>query len=234
MTTTTKLDDISTAIEQTVKSLRAGTAPTKKRMTLGEFVTFALTEIQKAAKDGPAVAKRRLVALKRSVDDVIAGVAKMSAEDTESEDVEIEVTTAFAPTKADGDTPMEDLTTAADQSSTEVDVETVTPSSGDSGFAENLGKVAKAIQKLKEDLGTTTPSERPRARAEKREARERDGEHRGERGDDDGEGRGDRERDPDGWPLDMASEEFLKGDAPADNDPAWGYDPSGVASPKEG
>src|SRR5678816_3861839 len=135
--TTTKLDDISAAIEQTVKTLRGGATPTKKRMKLDEFVTFALTEIQKAAKDEPALAKRRLIALKRNVDDVIAGVAKMSAEDTESEDVEIEVTTAFAPTKADGDAPMDDVTTTADQSSTEVDLERVAPASGDSAFAEN-------------------------------------------------------------------------------------------------
>jgi len=50
MATTTMLDNISTAIEQVVKRLR-GDGPTKKRMPLGEFVTFALAEIQKAAKD---------------------------------------------------------------------------------------------------------------------------------------------------------------------------------------
>lgn len=230
MTTTTKLDDISAAIEQTVKTLRGGATPTKKRMKLDEFVTFALTEIQKAAKDEPALAKRRLIALKRNVDDVIAGVAKMSAEDTESEDVEIEVTTAFAPTKADGDAPMDDVTTTADQSSTEVDLERVAPASGDSAFAENLGQVAKAIQKLKEELGTTS-SDKPRARAHKREARERDGENDSERGNGGGE---DRQRDADGWPLDMASAEFLKGDAVTEDDLVWGYDPAGVASSKEG
>jgi hypothetical protein len=232
MTKTTKLDDISTALEQAVKSLRGGAAPTRKRMNLDEFMTFALTQIQKAAKDDPAVAKRRLVALKRSVDDVIAGVAKMSAEDTESEEIEIEVTTAFAPTKADGDTPMEDLTTAADQSSTEMDVETLTPASGDSAFAENLGEVAKAIQKLKEDLGTTS-GDKTRARAKKRSASEGDASQRGD-GDDDGGGGDDRERDSDGWPLDMATEKFLKGDAATETDPLWGYDPAGVASSKDG
>lgn len=230
MTTTTKLDDISTALEQAAKALRGGAEPTRKRMKLDEFVTFALTEIQKAAKDESVIAKRRLVALKRSVDDVIAGVAKMSAEDTESEDIEIEVTTAFAPTTADGDTQMDDLTTSTDQSSTDVDLTTVTSASADSAFAENLGQVAKAIQKLKEELETSS-SDKPRARARKREASERDGAHRSERGDEERES---RERDPDGWPLDMASEEFLKGDAAAENDPVWGYDPSGVAAPKEG
>jgi hypothetical protein len=231
-TTTTKLDEISAAIEQTVKTLRGGAAPTRKRMKLDEFVTFALTEIQKAAKDEPAVAKRRLVALKRSVDDVITAIAKMSAEDTESEDIEIEVTTAFAPTKADGDKPMNDVTTTTEQSSTEVALTAVTPASGDSAFAENLGQVAKAIQKLKEDLGTTSADNKPRARAEKRNAGDGDGGHGSER-DDDREGREGREGDPDGWPLDLATEEFLKGDASTENDPLWGYDPAGVASAKE-
>ena len=227
MTTTMKLDDIATALEQAVKSLRGGAAPTRKRMKLDEFVTFALTEIQKAAKDTPAVAKHRLVALKRSVDDVITGVAKMTAEDTESEDIEVEVTTAFAPTKADGDAPMDDVTTATDQSSTDLDVETVTPASGDSAFAENLGQVAKAIQKLKDELGTTTSNDRSRKPSRKRAADDRDGKRDGERGDN---GRDDSDRDPDGWPLDMASEEFLKGDAAAEHDPVWGYDPAQIAS----
>lgn len=230
--TTTKLDDISAAIEQAVKSLRGGAPPTKKRMTIDQFMTFALTEIQKAAKDEPAIAKRRLVALKRSVDDVIASVAKMSAEDTESEDIEIEVSTAFAPTKADGDTPMEDLTTAADQSSTEMDVETVTSASGDSAFAENLGQVAKAIQKLKEGLGTTS-GDKPRTRAKKRSSSEGDASQRGDGDEDRGSG-DDREGDSDGWPLDMATEKFLKGDAATETDPLWGYDPAGVASSKDG
>ena len=189
-------------------------------------MTFALTEIQKAAKDDPPVAKRRLIALKRSVDDVIAGVAKMSAEDTESEDIEIEVMTAFAPTKADGDSPMDDLTTSADQSSTEVDVETVTPASGDSTFAENLGQVAKAIEKLKADLGTRS-SDQPRTRSKKRDGGGSDGGHRSERGREDREDRG---SDPDGWPPDLATESFLKAGAATDDDPVWGYDPAEVVS----
>ena len=51
------------------------------------------------------------MAFKRSADEVIAGVTKLSVEDTESEGIDVEVVTAFAPTKADGDTPMDDLTT---------------------------------------------------------------------------------------------------------------------------
>ncbi|HEX7841696.1 MAG TPA: hypothetical protein VF469_29705 [Kofleriaceae bacterium] len=224
MATTTMLDNISTAIEQVVKTLRGDVAPTRKRMPLGAFVTFALTEIEKAAKDEPPVAKRRLTALKRNVDDVIAAIAKLSVEDTESEDIDVEITTAFAPTKADGDTPMDDLTTASDQSSTEVSLTGASSASGDSAFAENLDQVAKALQKLKDELGAPS-DEKPRARAKKADGNgDRD---RGERGE-----RGAGDRDADGWPLDLASDTFLKGDAATEADPVWGYDPDGVASPK--
>src|SRR5215472_2480707 len=117
---TTKLDTIATRLDEVVKLLQGGASPTRKRMPLSEFMTFALTEIQKAAKDKPEIAKRRLATLKRNVDEEIAAIAKLAAEDAESEDIDVEVMTAFAPTKAEGDTPMPELTTASDQSSTEV------------------------------------------------------------------------------------------------------------------
>lgn len=228
MATMNKLDQISTAIERAVTALR-GDAPIKKRMSLGEFVTYATAEIQTAAKDAPAIAKRRLTALKRNVDDVIAAIAKLAAEDTESENIEVEVSTAFAPTQADGDTLMSELTTAGDQSSTEVLLAGAGVAAGDSGFAENLGQLAKALQTLKAELGTSS-EERPRARANKAE---------GERGPDGGGGGngargGDGDgRDNDGWPLDLATDAFLKGSAAADVELAWGRDPDGVAAPKK-
>lgn len=234
MATMTKLDEISTAIERAVKALRGGDAPIKKRMSLGEFVSFATGEIQIAAKDEPAIAKRRLTALKRNVDEVIAAIAKMSAEDTESENIEVEVSTAFAPTQADGDTPMPDLTTTSDQSSTEVPLTSVGAAAGDSGFAENLGQLAKALQTLKAELAGTS-DDRPRARASKAEGdRKPDGGGRGNGGG--GEEGGDRDggaRDEEGWPLDMASDTFLKGDAATDVELVWGRDPDGVAAPKK-
>jgi hypothetical protein len=55
--------------------------------------------IQAAATDEPAIAERRLTALKRNVDDVIAAVARMNAEDIDSENIEVEVSTAFSPTQ---------------------------------------------------------------------------------------------------------------------------------------
>jgi hypothetical protein len=216
-------------IERAVKALRGGDAPIKKRMSLGEFVSFAAGEIQTAAKDEPAIAKRRLTALKRNVDEVIAAIAKMSAEDTESESIEVEISTAFAPTQADGDTPMPDLTTASDQSSTEVPLASAGVAAGDSGFAENLGQLAKALQTFKAELAGTSDA-RPRARASKAEGdRKPDGGGRGNGG---GGGDGDG-RDEDGWPLDLASAAFLKGDPSTEADLVWGRDPEGVAAPKK-
>jgi hypothetical protein len=212
------LDNISTAIEQVVKTLR-GTAQTKKRMTLDDFVSYALAQIQKATKDEPEVAKRRLAALKRSVDDVIAGVAKLSVEDTESEGIDVEVVTAFAPTKADGDTPMDDLTTASDQSSSETSLAGGAASTGDTAFAENLREVAKSLETLKAELDA--PAEgKPRARAKKADGAGRQ------------EGTGASDPDSDGWPLDLNTDVFLKGAEAEDTGPPWGYDPDGVASPK--
>jgi hypothetical protein len=248
MTKTTKLDTIATRLEEVVGLLHDGDAPARKRMPLSEFMTFALTEIQKAAKDKPELAKRRLATLKRNVDEVIAAIAKLAAEDTESEDVDVEVTTAFAPTKADGDTPMADLTTASDQSSTEVPLDRVSSASGDSAFAENLDQVAKALEKLKADLGASDDA-KTRARATKNDAERnergrsggaRRGGDRGDGGDrgqgrdrDAGDGRGAAgDRDGEGWPLDLASEGFLEGAAEDDTTPLWGYDPDEVASPK--
>jgi len=228
------LDDLSAAIEKVVNDLRGGSAaPTKKRMPLGEFVTYALTQISAAAKDKPDVSKRRLSALKRSVDGVIAAVAKMAAEDTDSETIQVEVETAFAPTKADGDTAMADLTTASDQGSTEISVTGVAAPAGDSSFAENLKAVAKALKKLQADL-EPAPDGKPRKPAKKADR------GTGEAGDADraggsagaaGEG-ADADEGSDGWPLDLNTEAFLKGEAGPEARLTWGADPAGVGSPK--
>jgi hypothetical protein len=216
------LDNISTAIEQVVKTMRGAGASTKKGMTLDEFVSYALAQIQKAAKDKPELAKRRLSALKRSVDDVIAGVAKLSAEDTESENIDVEVVTVFAPTKADGDTPMDDLTTMGDQSSSETSLAGLATATGETAFAENLREVAKSLEMLKAELGAPAEGQ-PRARAKKADGAG------GKAGTKAGNG---SDRDSDGWPLDLSTDAFLKGAEAEDTGPTWGYDPDGVASPK--
>jgi hypothetical protein len=210
METKTMLDKISTAIERVVKDLQGGAVPKKKRMRIGEFVGYALAQISKAAKDEPEVAKRRLSALKRNVDEVLAAMAKLNPEDTESEDIDVEVLTAWAPSKVEGDEPEEELTTADDQSSKETSPLAVEPALGDTAFATNLDEVAKALRKMKEEL-EAKPGKKERAPAKKAEGAASDA-----------------------WPLDLNSEAFRKGVQKADAAPAWGYDPEGVGSPKAG
>jgi hypothetical protein len=147
MKTKTMLDRLSATIERVVKDLRGGDVPQRKRMTLDGFMSHALAELAKAAKDKPAIAKRRLTVLKRSVDEVLTAIAKLGPEDTDSEHVDIEVTTAFAPTAAEGDRPMEELTTASDQSSSETSPLAV------GGEADSGDDVTKALDKAKKALG---------------------------------------------------------------------------------
>ena len=220
----TMLDNISTAIEQVVKDLRAPAAPiTRKRMPLDKFVAYALAQISKAAEEKPRLAKRRLSALKRSVDGVIATVAKMIAEDTESQTVRVEVETAFAPT---GDSPIDGLTTAADQSSTETSMVGSSQATGGSVFA---AKMKKTLIKLKADLDGA-PDAKPRKPTKKTDAAgEPGGEDRGRAGAGDA-GHGDRTAD--GWPMDLNTAAFLKGDRDAEAKLTWGVDPDEVASPK--
>jgi hypothetical protein len=203
METRTMLDEISTAIERVVKGLQRDAVPKKKRMPLAAFVGYALAQLEKAAKDEPEAAARRLGALKRGVDGALARMAKLNPEATESEDIDVEVLTAWAPSRAEGDEPEEELTTADDQSSKETSPVAVEPALGDTAFATNLDEVAKALRKMKEGLDGK-PSKKERAPAKK--------------------------ADP--WPLDLNSEEFRKGVEKAEVAPVWGYDPEGVASPK--
>ena len=208
METMTMLDNISTAIERVVKDLQGGAAPARKRMRLGEFVDFTMEQLQKAADDEPEMAARRLGALKRSVDEVLTQVAKLNPEDTDSETVEVEVLTAWAPSKAEGDKPMEDVTTASDQRATETSPLAIKPALGNTSFATNLGDVAKALEKMKEEL-EAKPGKKEKGPCAAKKA------------------------DAQGWPLDLNSEGFRKGVQKADTAPTWGYDPEDVATPKE-
>jgi hypothetical protein len=208
METMTMLDNISTAIERVVKDLQGGAAPARKRMRLGEFVDFTMEQLQKAADDEPEAAARRLGTLKRTVDEVLTQVAKLNPEDTDSETVEVEVLTAWAPSKAEGDKPMEDVTTASDQSATETSPLAIKPALGNTSFATNLGDVAKALEKMKEEL-EAKPGKKEKGPCAAKKA------------------------DAQGWPLDLNSEGFRKGVQKADTAPTWGYDPEDVATPKE-
>jgi len=217
---TKSLDKITAVLEQAVKSLRAGGPIRRKRMQLDEFVDYAAGQLAKAGQDEPDVAKRRLAALKRSVDDVITQVAKMAAEDTESTSVKVEVSTAFAPT---GDTAIADLTTAADQSSTETSLAATPSASGGGSFAKSLAQVGKALKKMKAEL-EHTPSGTTRAAARKADsdlADELEG------------GRDPSEAMPaEEWPLDLNTGTFLEGTAADATALTWGADPEGLVSPK--
>ena len=203
METKTMLDNLSTAIERVVKGLQSG--PTTKRMELGAFVGYALGQIKKAAADEPDVAERRLAALKRSVDGALATIAKLNPEDTDSEKVEVEVLTAWAPSKAEGDEPMEGLTTAEEQSATETSPVAIEPALGNTAFAQNLDEVAKALRRMRDDLGGGKDGTKDRSEAKK---------------------------STDAWPLDLNNADFRKGVQKAEKGPEWGYDPEGVATPK--
>jgi len=219
MKTTAMLDNISSAIERVVKNLRGGSAPSKKRMRIGDFVTYAVAQIAQAAHDEPVIAKRRLRALKRCVDDVHARLAKLAAEDLDSARITVEVETAFAPTKADGDTPMTELTVSAEQRSTEIAPTSITAATGDSAFSENLNEVAKALQKMKDALdGQPGKTARQVRSLTAKTTRGTDARPAG--GGDD-------------WPQDLNTPAFRKGVAAADDTPTWGYDPEALTAPEE-
>jgi hypothetical protein len=218
--TTKSLDDVTAALEQAVKSLRRQPAPMKKRMPLESFVAQAIAEIAKAAKAEPDVAKRRLAALKRSVDEVIVQVAKIAAEDTESEGITVEVSTAFAPTRSAGDTPGDDLTTAEDQSSIEIALTSVGAASADTAFAEKLEKVGKVLEEMKEDLAGS--AERPRGTRKRIRGQEEAA----------AESSTATAVDQDGWPIDLNNANFLDGDSAEATELAWGADPAEISAPK--
>jgi len=224
MTTTKKktktLEGLATALETIVKKLRGG-APKTKQMSLGDFVSFAVEQLEQAAKDEPGIATRRLQSLKHNVDGAVVALAKLNAEDTDSESIRVEVTTAFAPS---GDPRMAELTTAADQSSSEVSPTSLSSGGGSSTFAKKLTEVTKALETLRAELGPAA-TDTPRKRTGKAAAPGR------------GDGASARdaatahaERDADGWPTDMASTRFRKGETAGNGQPAWGYDPDEVAA----
>jgi hypothetical protein len=201
METKTMLDDISTAIERVVKGLQSATT----RMPLDTFVGYALGQIKKAAEDEPKVAGRRLSALKRSVDGALASLTKLNPEDTDSEKIEVEVLTAWVPSKGDGDKPEEELTAADDQSSKETSPVAVEPALSNSAFAQNLDEVAKALRRMRDELGGKQDGANGRTEAKKAN---------------------------DSWPLDLNNADFRKGVQKAEAPPDWGFDPDGVATPK--
>ncbi|HET9621195.1 MAG TPA: hypothetical protein VFP84_07505 [Kofleriaceae bacterium] len=205
--TTTMLDRISTSIEKAARALH-GAHDTTKRMTLRAFVPYAIAQLQKAGAEERALAKRRLGALKRSVDQVAARIAKLNAEDLDSEKITVDVETAFAPA---GDAPSDDLTTSPDQSSSETALTSVNAAGGDTNFAQNLAEVSKALEKLQ--AGLDAQPNPPRAANKSNRAT-------AQKGAVDRAGDGSTQ----GWPLDLNTPSFRTGVAKAEDEPAWGYD----------
>src|SRR5215831_1279504 len=149
MPTKETLKKISHAVERVARELGAGQAHATQRLTLPEFVTYAMHELKVAGNEEPAAAVRRMKALERNVDGVLGQLKKLNAEDADSASIGVEVETAWAPAKADGDDPIEDLTVFTDQSSTERSL-TADAATGTGSYASNLGAVAKGLARLKE------------------------------------------------------------------------------------
>lgn len=120
-------------------------AASAKRMGPDAFAVYALDQVQKAAKDAPERAVRRLRALGRAVE-----TAKQSFVDTESEQIEVEV---FE----------EETTAAADKSEKEISPVAAEPALGNSAFAENAEDLQKKLDRLGKELGELRGGGKPAA-----------------------------------------------------------------------
>lgn len=128
----TVLDKVTDAIERVLKG---STAVRKtERMTPDRLLAYAITQIEKAAKEAPAKAERRLRALGRAVE-----TAKQAFVDSESEGIEVEV---FE----------EETTAAVDESEKEISPVAAEPALGNSAFAENAEDLNKALNRLSKEL----------------------------------------------------------------------------------
>lgn len=125
------LDKVTEAVEGVLK----GAAPAKTvAMTPDALVAYAVAEIEKAAKEAPARAERRLRALGRTVE-----AAKQVFVDSESEAIEVQV---FE----------EETTAAADESEKETSLVAAGAAIGNSAFAENAEDLNKALARVAKEL----------------------------------------------------------------------------------
>lgn len=126
------LEKVTEAIERVLK----GAAPAKTvAMTAEALVAYAVAEIEKAAKEPPARAARRLRALGQTVE-----AAKQSFVDSESETIEVQV---FE----------EETTAAADESEKETAVVAAGAALGSSAFAENAEELNKTLARVAKEIG---------------------------------------------------------------------------------
>jgi len=127
------LDKMTSAIERVLKV--ATPLATSERMTPDTLLSYAIAQIEKAAKETPEKAKERLRALGQTVD-----AAKQSFVDTESESIEVQV---FA----------EETTAASDDSEMETSPLAAEAAIGNSAFATNAEDLHKALARLGKELG---------------------------------------------------------------------------------
>lgn len=130
----TVLDKVTEAIGRVLKG--AGKLTKREAMTPENLLAYAIGQIEKAAKEPPAHAERRLRALGRTVE-----TAKQAFVDTESETIEVEV---FE----------EETTAAADETEKEISPVAAEPALGSSAFAENADDLNKVLARLGKELET--------------------------------------------------------------------------------
>jgi hypothetical protein len=126
------LDKVTEAIERVLK----GAAPRARteRMTPDALVGYAVSEIEKAAKEPPEKAARRLRALGRTVE-----TAKQAFVDSESESIEVPV---FE----------EETTASADESEKEIAPVAAEAALGSSAFAQNAEDLSKALSRVAKEF----------------------------------------------------------------------------------
>lgn len=127
------LDKVTEAIERVLK----GTSPSTniQKMTPEALVSYAVAQIEKAAKEPPEKAARRLRALGQTVD-----AAKQAFASAEGETVEVAV---FE----------EETTAAADKSEKETSLIASGQALGNSAFAQNAEDLHKALARVAKELG---------------------------------------------------------------------------------
>lgn len=140
MDTTKVLDGIASAIERAVGQRRPAAT---KRMDADAFAVYALDQVEKAAKDPPEKAVRRLRALGGAGE-----TAKQAFVDRESETIEVQV---FE----------EETTAAADESEKEISPVAAEPALGASSFAENPEDLHKRLDRLQKDLAALRGETKP-------------------------------------------------------------------------
>jgi hypothetical protein len=151
METMTVLNKVTEALERVLKGVT--TLAKTERMTPEVLISYAVAQIEKAAKEPPDRAERRLRALGRTVE-----AAKRAFVDSESETIEV---TVFE----------EETTAAADDSEKETSLVAAGAALGNSAFAENAEDLNKALAQVAKELETLrsggTPARPADAKVEK-------------------------------------------------------------------